>query len=203
MSKSKGRKSVGKYNPNKPLDSQPTAVRVKKGKEEEAKVYDCLLEHGLKLEEANQHDDCVGKTDAFWLTASGKRHRVAIKIRESKEDILVAVRDPYYGPDDPRTVIGRDMKYEYKFYVTRSPDKTLLRVANGARVHEIVNDMLDELIEKKWAIQRYIPMKSEKHPGCELRLHEDSWSKKPKILAFIKPSYLRTGKEIKYYPYFE
>ena len=116
-------------------DECDISTRVARGKNEEAKCLECLRLYGWKLENATYQEDKYEKTDAFWIDPiTSKRERCAIKIRDTKNDILVAVRDPWYGESNKSTVIGRDMKYEYKYYITRSLDKKTLRIEIG-RAH--------------------------------------------------------------------
>src|SRR3989344_7572250 len=69
----------------------------------------------------------------------------AFKGRATKEDILIAVRDPWSGPIDPENYIGRDMQVKYLFYFSLSPDANIIRVAKGDIVHSICEEMWQEL----------------------------------------------------------
>lgn len=97
------------------IDSKPVSVRVSYGKEKEDQIMKCLNEkyasHGYNLVPSSFFEDCKEKTDCWQLTKSGKKYRSAIKARVSKNDILVAMRDPFYGVNDPETVIGRDVRW--------------------------------------------------------------------------------------------
>lgn len=195
------------------IDSKPTSVRVNYGKEKEDQVMKCLNEryasHGYNLVPSSFFEDCKEKTDCWQLTKSGKKYRSAIKARVSKNDILVAMRDPFYGVNDPDTVIGRDVLVEYFQYITLSKDGETIRVANGRVIHQMCNVLWEEFLEKVGDIKLTEPpynngkavkiMTSAVYPGCELWLHHDRWKGQPKILGFIPPSILKEGKEIKYH----
>lgn len=193
------------------VDSLPIKERVDLMLVEEKLVFNCMNENlvkwNLKLHPASVYDDKANKTDAYLVglqdTLGTSRKRCAIKVRDSRHDILVAVRDPYYGEGDPRTKVGRDMLKEYHLYITRDPGKTKLRVAYGKVIHKIINDMMEELAAKGYRIEKGSPFLSGKHPGCELRKHYDARSGHPKILGFIPPEYLKEGKEIVYFEYKE
>lgn len=180
-------------------DEYDIKTRVARGKSEEAKCLECLRNYGWVLENANSKEDRFEKTDAFWIDPETKeRHRIAVKVRDTKNDILVAVRDPWFGLDHPNTVMGRDVKYEYKYYITRSVDKTKLRIASGKRIHQIIDEMMKEAEESNWKF----PLNSNLHLGCQLRYHVDRYSGLPKILGFVNPNYLEAD-EIMYIAYKE
>jgi len=195
------------------IDSQPTSVRVNYGKEKEGQVMKCLNEHyashGYNLVPGSFFEDCKEKTDCWQMTKSGKKYRSAIKARVSKNDILVAMRDPFYGVNHDETVIGRDVLVEYFQYITLSQDGGTIRVANGRVIHQMCNVLWEEFLEKVGDIDlKKSPynngkavkvMTSGVYPGCELWLHHDRWKGQPKILGFIPPSILKEGKEIKFH----
>jgi hypothetical protein len=143
------------------------------------------------------------------MTKSGKRFRSAIKARVSKNDILVAMRDPFYGINHEGTKIGRDVLMEYFQYITLSQDGETIRVANGKVIHQVCGVLWEEFLEKVGDIDVTKPpylsaramkiMDSSVYPGCQLWLHHDRWDGHPKILGFIPTNILKVGKEIKYH----
>ena len=195
------------------IDSQPTMDRVNYGKEKEGQVLKCLndhySDHGYNLVPGTFFEDCKEKTDCWQLTKNGKRFRSAIKARVSKNDILVAMCDPFYGVNHESTKIGRDVLTEYFQYITLSKDGETIRVANGKVIHQICGVLWEEFLENVGDIDickspynsaraiRLMP--SIVYPGCELWLHHDRWDGHPKILGFIPPNILKVGKEIKYH----
>lgn len=197
------------------LDSMPTSLRVKAGKEIESEVMDCLntsySKFGYDLIPSSTYEDTKEKTDCWQLTKSGKRVRSAIKGRFSKNDILIAMRDPFYGFEHEGTNVGRDVLYEYFQYITLSKDKETIRVASGKAIHTIYKSIWQELLDLKLDINmkespynKGWPLKllrSEKHEGCEIWLHFDRFDGHPKLLGFIPPSILKEGKEIKYHKF--
>lgn len=199
------------------LDEMAPKERVSFGKEKEDVILNCLNKHykshGYNLIPGTSMQDRKEKTDCWQVTPSGKKLRSAIKARVSKNDILVAMRDPFYGVKNEETVVGRDVLYEYFQYITLSKDGETIRVANGKVIHKICEDLWQEFLDKvgdidlsKSPYNSRPSMKilsSEKYPGCELWLHKDKWSYKPKILGFIPPSTLKENKEIKFHKLIE
>lgn len=199
------------------IDSSPTQVRVNFGREKEDQIIRCLNTHyhhlGYNLVPGSFVEDCKEKTDCWQISASGKKHRSAIKARVSKNDILVAMRDPFYGVNHKDTVVGRDMLYEYFQYITLSKDGETIRVASGKVIHKMSKILWEEFLEKvgdinfaKSPYNNKVPkklMSSGVYPGCEMWLHYDRWKGQPKILGFIPPSILKVGKEIKLHKFIQ
>lgn len=195
------------------MDELHPQDRVAFGKVKEEQVLKCLNEHyahhGYNLVPGSFFEDCKEKTDCWQLTKTGKRLRSAIKARVSKNDILVALRDPFYGVKHDGTVIGRDVLMEYFQYITLSKDGETIRVANGKVIHQMCDVLWEEFLERVVDIDVSKPpyntaraiklMTSSVYPGCELWLHHDRWDGHPKILGFIPPSILKEGKEIKFH----
>lgn len=197
------------------IDSKPAYQRVAYGIEKENQVINCLNEHyakaGYNLVPSTHLEDTKEKIDCWQKTKSGKLLRSAIKIRTTKNDILIALRDPFYGFNHNDTVIGRDVLVDYSMYITLSKDQKVIRVASGKKIHKISLNLLEETKEvigesnledfsfKDKASARILS--SKKHPKCEVWFHRDRKSWKPKLLGFIPPSILKEGKEIKYHKF--
>lgn len=211
------------------VDAKPLAERVLWGKGKEVGVISCLNEmYGYNLVPANLADDTQQRTDC-WEEQDGQRRRCAIKARDSKDDILVCLRDPFYGFKEKRpggiytrkyakenniTLVGRDVMYEYHWYITLNKWGDTIRVADGKRIHEISLSLWNEFR------QRYpdfdprkcrhrkstLIMSSDYYSGvlneygaCEMWYHHDASDCQPKILAFIPSQTLLEGKEIFYH----
>ena len=193
------------------IDSQPVKARVEYGKQIEEKIMKCLNENysGYNLIPGTSNEDCKEKTDCWQVFKNGKKCRVAIKARVSKNDILICARDPFYGFDNEKTKIGRDVLIKYDLYITLSKDENIIRVANGNVIHKIYNVLWEELLEsrKDDDINKspYVSTRSSRllasqaYPGCEVWFHRDRFSGNPKILVFVPPSSLKVGKEIKFH----
>lgn len=195
------------------IDSRPTSERVKYGTDLETDIINCLnndyADHGYNLMPSSFFEDCTEKTDCWQVAKDGKKYRSAIKARVSKNDILVAIRDPFYGVIHEDTLIGRDVVTEYFQYITLSKDGETIRVANGKTIHKICLDLWNEFIESVGDLDMFSHpynkakpvrvLNSNNYPGCEFWLHYDRWKGTPKILGFIPPSLLKENKEIKYH----
>ena len=181
-------------------DHLPTEKRVEIWTKEERHLREELAKTHPIIPIEDEADDTIRKTDGYWVE-DGTKKRIAIKCRESIfldkkfNDILVCLYQPWNGPNMPGTNKGRDMVVEYYKYIVLSGFKDEAWICDGARIHEICMDMLEEARECRWDF----PMKSKKHPGCQIRLHHDKKSGVPKLLAFIPPDYL-VGDEIERLP---
>jgi len=197
------------------LDAMHASARVAYGLEKEDQIRECLNTHyghlGYDLLPSSQYEDTNEKTDCWQKGKADKRLRSAIKVRVSKNDILVALRDPFYGFEHEDTKVGRDVLYEYFQYITLSKDEELIRVASGKVIHKISLDLIQEILDtigdiniKKSPYNKGVPVKvlsSEKHSNCEVWLHYDRKSGRPKLLGFIPPALLKENKEIKYHKF--
>lgn len=191
------------------LDSKSPSQRVKYGVDLETMIIECLnnkySDHGYNLQSSTHQEDCEEKVDCWQIGKNGKKYKSAIKVRISKDDILVSMRDPFYGLFHEDTKIGRDIVCEYFQYITLSKDGETIRVANGKTIHSICQAIWQELLDQKQDIDLSLSKKSRlllsstSYPGCELWLHYDRWKGTPKILGFIPPSILKENKDIKYH----
>lgn len=189
------------------IDEMGIKERLQYGKDKEDLVRKCLNEHypHFNLQPASFVEDCKDKTDC-WQVKGDKKSRCAIKVRATKNDILACLWEPFHGVGDPDTRRGRDMVNEYFLYITLSKNEEFIRVALGKRVHQIYNEIWDEWIaagdiDVAKASTPKLLLCSDKHPGCQLWLHRDRHNGRPKVLGFIPPTYLKEGKEIKFYPF--
>lgn len=187
------------------------------GKDWESRITNCLINHyNYNLQESSFNEDCKEKTDRWYVTKSGKKLRCAVKVRldkngnieQKKKDILIALRDPYYGVTNEKTVIGRDVLFEYFMYISMADGQ--IRVVNGKSIKNITNLLWQEFLEKH---SKFVPastgfggkliLQSEKVQNCQIWLHHDSRSRHPKLLAFVPPHIFETSKEIKYHKFIE
>lgn len=199
------------------IDSQAPRARVDFGKTKEAQVISCLnthyADHGYNLMPGSFVEDCKEKTDCWQVSKSNKKYRSAIKARVSKNDILIAMRDPFYGETNDKTVIGRDVLVEYFQYITLSKDGETIRVAKGKTIHTMCGILWEEFLDlvgdfdpTKPPYNKNRPVKlmsSDIYKGCEIWLHFDRWKGQPKILGFIPPEILKVGKEIKFHKFIQ
>jgi hypothetical protein len=198
------------------MNSLSISERVKIGKSWEDRIRIYLNNNGYNLHESTFYEDCREKTDCWTVAKSGKPLRCAIKVRlnskeeleSSKTDILSSLFDPFYGFDSPDNIVGRDMKYEYFMYV--SVIKGMIRVVNGKTVHKINNAMWNEFLEsniltniKPFGYGAKLVLSSKIYKKCQIWLHYDAKSRKPKLLSFIDPKVLIEGKEIKFHKFIE
>jgi len=177
------------------LNELSPKTRVKRGEKIEDEICECLNEHyGFGLEKASFVENTRKKIDRFIQGKTG-RIPVQVKGRFSGDDILYDLYEPYCGIGDPRTKPGRDHKGEFKVYICLSKDRRIIRVVNVESMRAIIGE-----IENEWSASGHkLPFFSEKHPGCELRWHEDQWSGTPKVLCFLNTDVFKPNKDIKFY----
>jgi hypothetical protein len=199
------------------MDNLFVGERVAIGKDWEKRITTCLKNHyGIDLLDSTTHEDRIEKTDRWFLGQNGKKYRCAIKVRldknknieENKKDMLIALRDPFYGINSERTVIGRDVKVPYSMFISLADGQ--IRIAYGKRIKEITNLMWEEYLEKNGdfvpserGFRPILLLNSKKQEGCQIWLHFDRDTRKPKLLAFIPPQILEPTNHIKYLKFIE
>jgi hypothetical protein len=180
------------------LESQPSRKRYLHGKQLENQIADCLKGYGMILKDVTKEADMFDKIDRV-LVEDGKEKLVAIKARMgySGDDILIDLYEPYYGPKSDKTKPGRDYVGKYEVYVCLSKDGKVIRVIDGIRQKEIVEDILVEWANYNWQLPVF---DSYKYEGCQIRYTRDRSHDTPKVLLFINPDiYDREKGEIKFY----
>jgi len=182
------------------LEAQPTRVRVKYGIQLENAIAQCLKEHyDYNLVEVGIVADTKKKIDRQWILPDGKVNQVQIKARmgTSGDDILIDVFEPYHGDNHPDTKPGRDYKGQYDTYVCLSNDGKEIRVIDGKRQKELVEELIEEwrgdgckFSGRCW--------ESSVYKGVQFRYTTDKWSGTPKVLCFIPPSTYKENEIRKY-----
>lgn len=199
------------------MDKLHVGERVAIGRDWESKITNCLTKYyGYKLLDSSFHEDCREKTDCWFVSSSGVQHRCAVKVRldkngnleQKKKDILIALRDPFYGIDSPKTIIGRDVLYEYAMYISMADN--YIRVVNGKSINKITNLIWQEYVEE---FADFVPqlsgygarlmLNSKSVPRAQIWLHHDKRSRHPKLLGFIPPDILKSPSQIKLHKYIE
>lgn len=178
---------------SKDLNSQPTQVRVRKGEEAEERICECLnIQYGWNLKKASFSENARKKIDR-WLPGKSGDIPVQVKGRATGEDILYCLYEPFYGIDNENTKPGRDAKGEFKIYICLSGET--IRVVKVEAMRRIIAEVESEWVEG--GCKRYFA--SEKHPGCEIRQHNDKWNGRPKVLCFLNVEAFDQGKDIQFY----
>ena len=157
--------------------------RVKQGKLGEELVATYLRDvFKLKLETVSEDRDRFEKIDRIVVTKKGNRKKLQIKYRETGDDILVDVYEPFYGECDPRTVPGRDRA-----------NCDLYACATAEHVHLIHGNILRGIVDEALVFWRscgspqdiYHTLVTDK--CVSIRVRKDHFSGRPKLLAFVPP----------------
>lgn len=159
---------------------QNYANRVRTGKTGEQEIAKALQEvFGLTIEEVSEDQDRFEKIDRIVVSELGNRKTLQIKYRETGEDILVDVFEPFFGIDHPRTGKGRDYVSKCDLYACRVGP--LIHLIHGAALRSVI-----EIVLAEW-----------KSAGCpcagtfigsqgeQIKIRKDHASDRPKLLMFI------------------
>jgi len=185
------------FNKNNRLESQSSRKRYLYGKQVENLIVKALEGHGFVFEDVDRKVDCDEKIDRY-LIQEGVKKPVQIKCRMiySGDDILLDLWEPFWGINNEATKKGRDYVGQYEIYICLSKDGKTIRVIDGKRQKQIVEDVLEE-----WAASHYqLPVfDSYRYKGVQIRYVRDKANQRPKVLMFINPSVYEGGTEINYY----
>jgi hypothetical protein len=196
------------------INTLSSSERFRKAKVVESDIVDCLNEnYGFNLVGSSKQEDIKEKTDAW----DSERRRYAIKYRENKPiatDILIAMRDPFYGISHELTVTGRDILYEYYQYICLTETNSTIWVVDGKVVHKVYESMWNEFLNKIGDINvkekkydTFFPVKvmdSSEYIGCQIWLCREQGQPhrgRPKLLGFLPPAAF-TENEITSYRFF-
>lgn len=184
------------FHKNDRLESRSSRQRYLYGKQIEKLIIDCLRGYGLTLEEADRKADCEDKIDCY-LCVNDKKLACQVKCRMgySGDDILIDVYEPYWGVGNENTKHGRDYVGQYDVYIVLSKDGSTIRVIDGKRQKEVIEEVLQE-----WtAFHNQLPVfNSLKYKGVQMRYTRDKANGRPKVLMFIPPT-IYEGQEVSYY----
>src|SRR5579871_5948421 len=96
-------------------------MRLQRGWAREEQIAEALVKAGLNIQQSSQFEDRHLKIDR-WIVTSNERIPLQIKYREKGGDLLFEVYDKWYGWEDPRNKLGRDMYGDAKEYAVLLPE---------------------------------------------------------------------------------
>lgn len=153
-----------------------------------------------KWAKVSDRDDRINKQDWTTQNGLGRRINAQFKSRITGNDILVCVKQPFYGFSDPRTQPGRDIVgTDISYYVTYPPLGDNILVSKANDVKETCAALEEELLERDGDLpfysrkftDPYDPYKPTRPACCQLRFTTDKGDgyRKgvPKLLAFLPP----------------
>src|SRR5581483_271629 len=130
--------------------------RLSIGKLKENQIADCLSKHyGFKLNEVSDKEDIYEKIDRHWVQEDGSVKKVQIKTRtkSSGNDILLDIFEPFFGIKNDKTKPGRDMKGSYDIYICLDKHEKVIRVIDGKRQKEVVEEVLQEWADADYQLR--------------------------------------------------
>ena len=167
------------------------ATRVRHGLNRERQIADALrTQAGLPIEDATGMEDRERKVDR-WIAYPGKRVTLQIKYRETGEDLLFEVYDKFFGWDDPKNKVGRDMMGDSTEYAVLLQDRKTIVMVPVAVAKRAIGIMV-EGAKRQWTVEgphgstfRYFTN------GCklELKVQRDPRDGRPKMVAYIPSGY--------------
>lgn len=119
--------------------------------------------------------------DRVLLTPRGQLKTLQIKYRETGQDILVDVYDPFYGEAHPDTRPGRDVATKCDFVACRIGD--FIHLIHGLPLQKVVQDALEERRVLTPIMFNCAPFRAENR--VLLKSSFDHRNSRPKLLAFV------------------
>lgn len=177
-------------------------ARVRHGKERERQIANALRDQiGLPIKDASDFDDMERKVDR-WIAYPNGRIALQIKYREVGEDLLFEVYDRFFGWDDRRNKLGRDMFGDAKEYAVLLPDrKTVVMVPT-----QLAKDTIAKMIQtaRKEGFSARSSVSETLHYfvhglRLELKVQRDPADGRQKMVAYIPASYFIAEEQAKVY----
>ena len=180
------------------LDS---ATRVKQGLNRERQIADALkYQAGLPIEDATGFEDRERKIDR-WIAYPGNRVALQIKYRETGADLLFEIYDKFYGWNDPKNKIGRDMIGDATEYAVLLQDRKTVVMVPVAIAKRAIAIML-EGAQQRWTVEhpygatfRYFAQGVK----LELKVQPDPRDGRPKMVAYIPSQYFAVAAQVQTY----
>lgn len=154
--------------------------RVQYGKSIEKKIFDNLVQCGLKLREPSTQEDKYDKIDGWWETPSGEKP-IQIKYRDTGDDILFEVLLDY-----ERGIPGRDMVGKAVYYAVLSRtggNIVMVSVAEAKALITAAQDAADQ--------EGFDERGNFRYRGVMLRIRPDPRTGQDKMMAYIPVSMLK------------
>jgi hypothetical protein len=176
------------------LANQDVRQRVDAGKKQECLIIQALNRAGMNLSNPTNSEDLIEKVDA-WGQQNGQRMGIQIKFRETGKDLLFEVFDTFFGFNNPKNKIGRDMKGIASHYAVKF-DKNIVLVEKK-QAEEVIQEMLDEARCNGWSERNQssqtLYYQSNNHE-LQLKLQNDPADGRKKIVAYIPKEFFSNCK---------
>lgn len=178
------------------------ATRVRHGLNRERQIADALkLQAGLPIVDATGSEDKERKVDR-WIAYPQRRVALQIKYRETGEDLLFEVYDKFFGWDDPKNKVGRDMMGDATEYAVLLQDRKTIVIVPVAVAKRAIAIMIDGARQHGWTVEgphgatfRYFAGGAK----LELKVQRDPRDGRPKMVAYIPSTYFKASEQAKVY----
>lgn len=166
-------------------------TRVRHGLNRERQIADALKNQaGLPIEDASGFEDRERKVDR-WIAYPGKRVALQIKYRETGEDLLFEVYDKFFGWNDPKNKVGRDMMGDATEYAVLLQDRKTVVMVPVAVAKQAIEIMV-EGAKQQWTVEGPHGATFRYFTGgvkLELKVQRDPRDNRPKMVAYIPAQY--------------
>lgn len=180
-------------------------TRVRHGKERERQIAVALRDQiGLPIKDASEYDDMERKVDR-WIAYPTGRVALQIKYREVGEDLLFEVYDRFFGWDNPRNKLGRDMFGSAKEYAVLLTDRKTVVMVPTQLAKDTVRTMTEKA-RKEGFTEHGAFSSTLRHfihgLKLELKVQRDPDDGRQKMIAYIPASYFIAEAQAKVYEVF-
>lgn len=184
--------------PQSPTRYLDTRTRVKHGRERERQIAIALQQqHRLPIEESGHDDDCTRKIDR-WVDYPTGRVALQIKYRETGADLLFEVFDKFFGWDDPRNKVGRDMIGQASEYAVLLEDRKTVVMVPVELAKSAIQEMLDYAQTHGMTCGNSFKHFVSNHK-LELKIQNDPSDGRQKMVAYMAAGYFISKAQAKVY----
>lgn len=177
-------------------------TRVRHGRERERQIAKALKEQvGLPIQDASEFEDKERKVDR-WIAYPTGKVALQIKYREVGSDLLFEVYDKWFGWEDPKNKLGRDMFGDATEYAVLMQDRHTIVMVPTALAKETVKEMVDEAHKNGFSYHGHngSTLRYFKHgKKLELKVQRDPGDGRQKMVAYIPADFFVAEAQAKVY----
>lgn len=177
-------------------------TRVRHGRERERQIAVALKDQvGLPITDATEFEDKERKVDR-WIDYPSGRVALQIKYREVGEDLLFEVYDKFFGWDDPKNKLGRDMYGDAKKYAVLLADRHTVVMVPTQLAKDTVAKMTKKARKEGWTVHGAVSSTLHYYAHglkLELKVQRDPGDGRQKMVAYIPASYFLAEAQAKVY----
>lgn len=181
------------------LDSR---TRVRHGRERERQIATALKDQcDLPITEASEHEDRERKVDR-WIAYPTGKVALQIKYRESGDDLLFEVYDKFFGWDDEKNKLGRDMYGDAQEYAVLLTDKKTVVMVPTDSAKDMIAAMVLKARTKGFTRTGFTGATLDyfiARNRLQLKIQRDPADGRQKMVAYIPASYFIDEAQAKVY----